>query len=66
MFYEKDLKKKQIKNSVELSGKNGDKLYAKWKSYNNSCNSCIDQKDVSVSVFAVLFGILIRITSSAI
>ena len=26
--------------------RNGNKLYAKWKGYNNSFNSWIDQKDI--------------------
>ena len=26
--------------------KKGDKLYVKWKGYDNSFNSCIDKKDI--------------------
>ena len=26
----------------------GNKLYVKWKSYNNSFNSCIDEKDIVI------------------
>ena len=41
--------KKQIKKSLELKkvikGK-GDKLYVKWKGYDNSFNSWIDKKDI--------------------
>ena len=25
-----------------------DKLYVKWKGYNNSFNSCIDKKDIAI------------------
>ena len=39
--------KKEIKKSLELKKKNkkkGNKLYLKWKGYNNSFNSWIDKK----------------------
>ena len=39
--------KKQIKRSLELKNvikRKGDKLYLKWKGYNNSFNSWIDKK----------------------
>ena len=45
---------KKVKNTVPgiyvingLNGKKkGDKLYVKWKGYNNSFNSWIDKKDI--------------------
>ena len=47
-FYEKDLQKIgqqefRIENVIK---KKGDKLYAKWKGYDNSFNSWIDKKDL--------------------
>ena len=36
--------KKQIKTSLELK-KKGNKLYARWKGYDNSFNRWIDKKD---------------------
>ena len=38
--------KKQIKNDSDLKSNQGNKLYVKWKGYNNSFNSCIDKKDI--------------------
>ena len=48
MFYEKDLPKKK-KNQKEFRVENvimgkRDKLYVKWKGYNNSFNSRVDIK----------------------
>ena len=48
MFYEKEL---QATNQQEFRvgkvlKKKGDKLYLKWKGYNNSFNSWIDKKDI--------------------
>ena len=47
-FYEKELhgtmqNKFRIKKVIK---KKGDKLYVKWKGYNNSFNSWIDKKDI--------------------
>ena len=43
-FYEKELQKTNEKEfRIE---KKGDKLYVKWKGYNNSFNSWIDKKDI--------------------
>ena len=47
-FYEKELQgtmqnKFRIKKVIK---KKGDKLYVKWKGYNNSFNSWIDKKDI--------------------
>ena len=47
-FYEKELQKtnqKEFKIEKVLK-KKGDKLYAKWKGYDNSFNSWIDKKDL--------------------
>ena len=46
-FYEKELQKKKKKNQKEFSvekvtKRKGDKLYIKWKGYNNSFKSWID------------------------
>ena len=47
-FYEKELQKpSQEKFRVEKVIKSkADKLYFKWKRYDNLFNSCIDKKDV--------------------
>ena len=47
-LYKKELQKtNQNEFRVEkVIKRKGDKLYAKWKSYNNSFNSCIDKKDI--------------------
>ena len=47
-FYEKELqnndeKKFRIENVIK---RKGDKLYVKWKGYDNSFNSWIDKKDI--------------------
>ena len=47
-FYEKELQKtnqKEFRIKKVLKRK-GDKLYVKWKGYNNSFNSWIDKKDL--------------------
>ena len=41
--------KKTIQEEIRINKvikKKGDKLYLKWKSYDNSFNSCIDKKDI--------------------
>ena len=47
-FYEKELQKtNQEEFRVEkVIKRKGDKLFVKWKSYNNSFNIWIDKKDV--------------------
>ena len=47
-FYEKELQKTNQKEfRIEKVNKTkGDKLYVKWKGYNNSFNSWIDKKDI--------------------
>ena len=47
-FYEKELQKTNQKEFriEKVIKKKGDKLYAKWKGYNNSFNSWIDKKDI--------------------
>ena len=48
VFYEKQLQKtsqKKIKIEKVLK-RTGDKLYVKWKGYDNSFNSWIDKKDL--------------------
>ena len=47
-FYEKELQKtNQEEFRIEkVVKKKGDKIYAKWKGYDNSFNSWIDKKDV--------------------
>ena len=47
-FYEKELQatnQQEFRIEKVLKGK-GDKLYVKWKGYNNSFNSWIDKKDI--------------------
>ena len=47
-FYEKELQKTDQKEFriKKVLKKNGDKLYVKWKGYDNSFNSWIDKKDL--------------------
>ena len=47
-FYEKELQgTNQQEFSIEkVIKRKGDKLYVKWKVYDNSFNSCIDKKDI--------------------
>ena len=47
-FYENELQKtKENKFRIKkIIKKKGDKLYVKWKGYNNSFNSWIDKKDI--------------------
>ena len=48
-FYENELQKtKQNEFMIEkVIKKKGDKLYDKWKGYDNSFNSWIDKKDIA-------------------
>ena len=47
-FYEKKLQKTNKKEFriEEVIKRKGDKLYVRWKGYNNSFNSWIDKKDL--------------------
>ena len=47
-FYEKELKKTNQKEfrTEKVIKRKGDKLYVKWKGYNNSFNCWIDKKDL--------------------
>ena len=47
-FYEKELQKtnQQTFRIEKVIKKKGDKLYVKWKDYDNSFNSWIDKKDI--------------------
>ena len=47
-FYEKELQQnKPKKNRIEkVIKRKGNKLYVKWKGYDNSFNSWFDKKDV--------------------
>ena len=47
-FYEKELQRtnQQEFRIEKLLKRKGDKLYVKWKGYNNSFNSWIDKKDL--------------------
>ena len=47
-FHEKELQKANPeKFSIEkVIKRKGDKLFGKWKGYNNSFNSWVDQKDI--------------------
>ena len=47
-FYEKELQKtnQQEFRIEKVLKRKGDKLYVKWKGYNNSFNSWIDKKDI--------------------
>ena len=51
-FYEKELQKidqQEFRIEIVIKRK-GDKLYVKWKEYNNSFNSWIDKKRLSINV----------------
>ena len=47
-FYEKELQKTNQKEfrTEKVIKRKGDKVYAKWKGYDNSFNSWIDKKDL--------------------
>ena len=47
-FHEKELQRidQQEFRIEKVIKKKGDKLYVKWKGYDNSFNSCIDKKDL--------------------
>ena len=46
-FYEKELQTRdQQKFRIEKVTKKGDKLYVKWRGYDNSFNSWINKKDL--------------------
>ena len=48
IFYEKELQKtkQQEFRTEKVIKKKGDKLYVKWKGYDNSFNSLIDKKEI--------------------
>ena len=48
-FYEKELQKKTNQKEFRIEKvikRKGDKLYVKWKGYDNSFNDWIDKKDI--------------------
>ena len=47
-FYEKELQNRNQKEFriEKVIKRKGDKLYVKWKGYDNSFNSSIDEKDI--------------------
>ena len=49
-FYEKEFKKANQKEfrTEKLIKRKGDKLYIKWRGYDNSFNSWIDKKDLFI------------------
>ena len=47
-FYEKELRKSNRVKNWRSNKKKGDELYVKWKDYDNSINSWIDNKDNQV------------------
>ena len=46
IFMKKNCKRLIKKNLEKVLKKKGDKLYVKWKGYDNSFNSRIDKKDL--------------------
>ena len=54
-YYENQWQKtNQKKFRIEkLIKRNGDKLYVKWKGYNNSFNNWRDKKDERVNIFQI-------------
>ena len=51
MFYEKELQKTNQKEFriEKIIKRKSDKLYVKWKGYDNSFNSWIDKKDIAIT-----------------
>ena len=49
-FMKKELRKTNQKDFriEKVIKKGGEKLYVKWKGYNNSFNSWIDKKDITI------------------
>ena len=47
-FYEKELQERNKKEFriEKIINRKSDKLYVKWKGYNNSFNSWVDKKDI--------------------
>ena len=45
-FYEKELQKTSQEKFRKVLKRKGDKLYVKWKGYDNCFNSWIDKKDL--------------------
>ena len=55
-FYEKEVQKTD-QNEFRIDKvikKKGNKLYVKWKGYNNYFNSWIDKKDINESVLSTI------------
>ena len=50
-LYKKELKKKNSKRGwkLKINKEKGDKLYVKWKKYNNSLKNWIDKKKHSIN-----------------
>ena len=50
IFYEKELQKQNQKDFriEKVIKKKGDKLYVKWKGYDNSFRSWMDKKDIAL------------------
>ena len=46
LFYDRTTKNKSARIEDRKSHKKGNKLYVKWKGYNNSFNSWTDKKDL--------------------
>ena len=54
-FYEKELQKTSKKKKFRLEKvlkRKGDKLYVRWKGYDNSLNSWIDKRDLIKIIFS--------------
>ena len=45
-FYEKEMQKANQEEFKKVIKKKGDKLFLKWKDYDNSLNSQIDKRDI--------------------
>ena len=44
--YKKQIKSQKESRIAKVTKRKGDKLYVKWKRYDNSFNSCINKKDL--------------------
>ena len=56
-FYGKELQKTNKKEfrTEKVTNKKGNKLYVKWKAYDNSFNSWIDKKRLNINTYIYIY-----------
>ena len=65
-FYEKELQKKKSKRIyLKVLKRKGDKLYVKWKGYENLFNSWIDKKDLVFRSFGENINVKVDLSNYA-